>query len=248
MKTDARMQENAIVELGWKPSRTSLASAGMVRRVLLACGILSSLLYAITDVLGGLRYPGYSFTSQAVSELMAVGAPSESFVDPLFLAGAVLMMAFAVGTIREGTGQSRALRTTGALLLAYAVIGLTGPTLFEMHRRGTGDLASDTPHIVLTAALVLLLLLAIGIGAFAFGRRFRVYSFATLATVIVLGVLSGPFAAKLAAGEPTPGFGILERILIYSSLSWIAVLAAGLLRRPAPNGTGRSRDSDLRAS
>jgi hypothetical protein len=60
-------------------------SGSMVRQVLLACGILSSLLYLATDVLGGLRYEGYSFTSQAISELMARGAPSEPLVDPLFL-------------------------------------------------------------------------------------------------------------------------------------------------------------------
>ena len=60
------------------------------RQVLLLSGILSSLLYITTDVLGGLRYPGYSFTSQAISELMATGAPSEAFVDPLFLLKSIM--------------------------------------------------------------------------------------------------------------------------------------------------------------
>ena len=40
-----------------------------MRRVLLTCGILAPLLYLATDILGGLRYPGYRFTAQAVSEL-----------------------------------------------------------------------------------------------------------------------------------------------------------------------------------
>jgi len=34
-----------------------------VRQALLVCGILSSLLYVATDILGGLRYEGYSVTS-----------------------------------------------------------------------------------------------------------------------------------------------------------------------------------------
>jgi len=63
-----------------------VGSASMVRQVLLACGILSSLLYVATDVLGGMRYESYSFTSQAISELGAIGAPSKPFVDPFFIA------------------------------------------------------------------------------------------------------------------------------------------------------------------
>ena len=36
----------------------------MVRKVLLACGILSSLLYVATVVLAAMRWEGYSSTSQ----------------------------------------------------------------------------------------------------------------------------------------------------------------------------------------
>ena len=114
-----------------------------VRQALLVCGILSSLLYVATDILGGLRYEGYSFTSQAISELMAVGAPSETFVDPLFIAYGVLALAFAVGVFREALGHNRALQIAGALLIAYSAAGFTGPTLFEMHPRGTAGVAAD---------------------------------------------------------------------------------------------------------
>jgi len=207
-------------------------SRSIVRQVLLACGILSSLLYVATDVLGGLRYEGYSFTSQAISELMATGAPSEPLVDPLFIAYGVLALVFGVGVFREAAGRNRAMRITGALLIAYAVAGFSGPTLFEMHQRGAGSSGGDTPHIVITAVLVLLMLTAIGFGAFALGKRFRIYSFATLLTAIVFGAVSAPYGARLAAGQPTPGFGIIERINVDSTLLWVAVLAVALLRRP----------------
>jgi hypothetical membrane protein len=211
-------------------------SGSRVRELLLVCGVLSSLLYVATDVLGGMRYEGYSFTSQAVSELMATGAPSEAFVDPLFITYGVLALAFGVGVFREGAGRSRALRIVGALLIGYAAIGFAGPTLFEMQQRGAGSSAGDASHIMLTGVLVLLLLLAIGFGAFALGRRFRVYSFGTLLTLVVFGALTAPYAARLAAGQPTPGLGILERINIYASLLWVAVLATALLRRPSFRG------------
>ena len=209
-----------------------------LRRGLLYCGVLSSLLYVATDVLGGLRYDGYSFTSQAISELMAVGAPSEGFVDPLFISYSALTLSFSVGIFRDA-GRNRALRLTALMLMIYALIGFTGPTLFEMYPRGTGSAGADTPHIVLTAILVLLTLLAMGFGAFALGRRFRVYTFATLATVIVLGALSAPYGVRLAEEQPTPGFGIVERVNVYASLLWVGVLAVALMQRHAPARTRR---------
>jgi len=76
-------------------------------------------------------------------------------------------------------------------------------------------------------------------GAAALGWRFRVYSFLTLLIMIVMGVISASYGARLAAGQPTPGFGIVERILVYSSLLWIALFALALLR-----GQSVLRDDD----
>jgi hypothetical protein len=246
--TDAGgIQERAMTTIGITQARRGSVTQAVrrgstvgpvVRRTLLVCGILSSLLYAATDVLGGIRYEGYSFTSQAVSELMATGAPSERLVDPLFITYGVLALAFGVGVFRDAAGRNRVLRIAGALLVAYAAAGFAGPTLFEMHPRGAGVVGGDTPHIVLTGVLVALTLLAIGCGAFALGKRFRVYSLATLAIMIALGTVSGRYGALLAAGQPTPGFGVVERVLIYSSQLWVAVLAVALLRRPLSSRGG----------
>ena len=206
--------------------------------LLLLCGILSSALYILTDVIGGLRYDGYSFTSQAVSELMAVDAPSKSFVDPLFMVYGVLTFAFGVGVYRVAAGQKPALRITSVLLIAYAIACLPGPFV-PMAQRGA-DSGGDLPHILLTAVLVVLLLLAIGFGAYGFDQRFRKYSLITLGTILVSGVLSIPYGTRIAEGRPTPGFGIVERITIYSALLWIAVLAVKLMQS---RGTGEARPS-----
>src|SRR6266699_6808642 len=118
-------------------------SASIVREVLLACGVLSSLLYVATDVLGGMRYEGYSFTSQAISELAAIGAPSKPFVDPFFIAYDLVALAFGIGVLREAAGRNRALRIAAAMLIGYGAIGFTavavaGPSFFAMHQRGAG--------------------------------------------------------------------------------------------------------------
>ena len=209
------------------------ARAGSALKLLLACGILSAVLYAITDVLGGLRYPGYSFTGQTISELAAVGAPTEPVVAPLFLVYNLLAVAFGLGVLWIPV-RNRALRVAGVLLLAHACIGLvaaTRPAFFAMQQRGAGSLGTDAPHIILMSVIVVLLLSAMSFGAFALGKRFRVYSFATIASVLVFGALTATFATRVAAGQPTPGLGVIERIDVYASMLWIAVLSIALLRR-----------------
>jgi CubicO group peptidase (beta-lactamase class C family) len=135
-------------------------------------------------------------------------------------------------------------------LIAYGAIGFgtmvfAGPDGFAMHQRGTGSVAGDSRHIILTAVLVLFLFIAIGAGANAFGRRFRLYSFATIATMLVFGALTATYAARIAANEPTPGVGLLERIDVYSAFLWIAVLSVALLRRPSVSNSGRASSTSV---
>jgi hypothetical protein len=50
----------------------------MIRKILLVCGILSSLLYVAMNVLVAMEWEGYSSVSQTISELSAIGAPTRS--------------------------------------------------------------------------------------------------------------------------------------------------------------------------
>src|SRR6476660_3210388 len=85
-------------------------------------------------------------------------------------------------------------------------------------------------HIALAMVTVLLMLLAIGIGAAAFGKRFRLYSIATIVILVACGVLTGLDAPRIAANLPTPWVGVWERINIGAYLLWVAVLAITLGR------------------
>lgn len=201
-----------------------------LRKALLICGVLSSVLYVGIDVLAAVRYGEYhSFTSRVISELMARGAPTKPLVDPLFLLYGLLATAFGVG-VWMSAGGNRALRVTASLLIAYAVVGLPGPWYFAMNVRGTGGVGGDLPHIVLTAVIVLFIIAAVTFGAFALGRRFRLYSLATIVTIVVFGALVGVEAPGIATGKPTPWIGITERVNIGAFLLWVAVLAISLLR------------------
>jgi hypothetical protein len=206
----------------------------MLRKALLVCGVLSSLLYVGADVLAAVRYAGYhSFTSQAISELTAVGAPTKGLVEPLFIAYDILIIAFGVG-VWASAGRKRALHLVGGLLVGIGAVGLVAMPFTPMNLRGTGNLSTDAPHIAVTGVVVLLILSAIGFGAFLFGRRFRFYSFATLLTLLVFGAWTGFEATRLAAQQPTPWIGVAERIHIGAYLLWVLVLAITLLRSKIP--------------
>ncbi|HYA21589.1 MAG TPA: DUF998 domain-containing protein, partial [Thermoproteota archaeon] len=92
-----------------------------MKKVLLVCGVLSSLVYAVADILGGVIWKGYSFTSGAVSDLSAIGAPSRPFVVPLFIVYDLLFFAFVLG-LCELAGHRRALRFIGGLLVGLGII------------------------------------------------------------------------------------------------------------------------------
>ena len=210
----------------------------MSRKILLVCGILSSLLYVGIDTLAALRYGHYhSYTTQAISELAAIGAPTRDLVEPLFLTYGVLLLAFGVG-IWTYAVRKRALRVIGALLIAIAALGFVTP---PMNLRGTSDVSGDLPHIVLMSVIVLFILLAVGLGASLYGTRWRLYSFATLLTIIVSGAWTGFEASRLAWQQPAPWLGVAERINVGAYLLWIVILAISLLRAKSAASALQSR-------
>jgi hypothetical protein len=62
---------------------------------------LAPLLYVSTDILAGALYAGYSFTSQAISELFAIGAPTSGLVVPLFTVCPHLLYLFKFAIMTE---------------------------------------------------------------------------------------------------------------------------------------------------
>ena len=198
----------------------------MTRKALLVCGILSSLVYLCYDI-AALRWHGYSYASQTISELFAIGAPSRPAVYPLGLAYDFLLLAFGAGVWRSA-GRASKLRIVAGFLVVIGLLGFAWP---PMHMRGTVFTLTDSMHIAFAALTSLLILLAVGFGAGAFGKRFQTYSVATLIVMIVFGSLTGTQGARIAANLPTPWVGLTERVDVGAYLVWIVVLAVVLLGR-----------------
>jgi hypothetical protein len=217
----------------------SLIPRDMIRKVLLVCGVSSSLLYTVINIIVPMQWPAYSSVSQTVSELSATGAPTRRLWIVLSAPYTLLFIAFALG-IRSSAGQNRPLRTASRLLLVYSALGILWPFV-PMHLRETlaagGHTFSDSMHIALGAVTEILYLVALAVAATAFGKPFRVYSIITLVLLLVFGSLTFIEAPKVAANGPTPLMGVWERINIGLFLLWVIVLALLLL--------GRERRPDL---
>ncbi len=207
------------------------------RQGLLGCGIVSSVLYVATDVIASLRYPGYRYADQQISELLAKGAPSGPFmVAANLIPYDLLVLVFAVG-IWAWTGRARAGRITAAGLVGFAVFGTVTGLFFTMDRREVlaagQDTLRSTMHLPGTAVMALCILLAMGFGSRLLGKWFRYYSYGTIATVLAFGLLVATQAGQLAANQPTPWMGLEERVSSYGMMLWTALLAIGLLRAEA---------------
>lgn len=201
----------------------------MLPKLLLLCGVLAPLLYAVADTLAGRRWEGYSFRDQAISELGAIGAPSRPLFAILLIAVYLLFAAFGVGVWKSAAGR-RGIRVAGGLLIALGVMALTVGQFVPMQPRGNEQGLTGALHLIEGMVAMLLVLAAMGFAAAALGRRFRLYTIASIVVVVAFGAWSGMDAPAVEAGLPTPWLGVKERIFWYAYQLWFLVLAVTLLR------------------
>jgi hypothetical protein len=198
-----------------------------LQRFLLSCGIAGAALYPLADILAAMRYPGFSYRDQAVSELFAIGAPTSGFVVPLFSISSTLLLLFAIG-IWMSAHDRRVVRWLAAMMALNALDALVLWNFFPMHMRGSQPTFTDMMHGLL--AIDPFLLAAVVLGAVAFSGAFRIYTVATIIVTSVLAIAGFSFVSAVIANEPTPWMGATERTAQYATNVWYAVLAVVLLR------------------
>jgi phosphotransferase system glucose/maltose/N-acetylglucosamine-specific IIC component len=215
---------------------TQLSEKALLKKALLICGILSSLLYAGINIYVPMLDKGYDAASQTVSELSAIGAPTRMLWVWLCAPYTLLVIAFAWG-VWKSAGQNRSLRIAGGMMIAYGFLGVFWP-FAPMHLRETlaagGGTFSDTMHITLGVVTEILFLLTLGFASAALNKQFRFYSIVTFIVLLIFGILTFLDAPGVSANKPTPLMGIWERINIGVFLIWVVVLAIVLLKKNEP--------------
>ena len=214
-----------------------------MRKVLLLCGILTPVVYVLTVILGGILTPGYSHIAQAVSDLIATGAPAKPLLDPLFGVYNLLTFAFAIGLFLRVRADSQPRKFVGTLAaLILAAEGIFGfVTLFfpeDAGGMGAQISATGSMHIVFASLSSLTTMLAILLMGFWFRsspglKRYGVYSFISVLVVFLAG---GVAAASIANSSPIGG--LAERITIGGFLQWVFVVAWTMYAAETTRGIG----------
>jgi len=223
---------NANTSNGTKSEKQQV-SAGL-KSVLITCGIISSLIYVVTDIISSALWSDYSYTAQTFSELIAVDAPTRPYVAAMSVIYALLVYAYGTGIWLIADGK-RTLRIAAVLIIAKEILGLVATFFFPIHLRGVEGNYSDIMHGVFTIVGVFLCMLpAMIAGAAEFKGRFRYYTIVTIILFVGFGVLAGLHQPNYVLNLPTPMMGIYERINIYGYLLWIILFAKVLAPRIKP--------------
>jgi len=190
-------------------------------------GMASLLSYTAAVLFAPLAYPGYEWMRQAVSDLSAVGAPSELLWRQLSClhgpCGIVSIMAVCLFS----NGQlSKTLRVGIYLFAAMNWVSTIGFTLFPLSESGFAGTFQDIMHAyVVTAAVVVLSILSLSLIAIGGFRKRRYPSLAIWAAAALLFMFIGAMALPVL---PKEYFGVFERFGVFSATVMNAVLGVYL--------------------
>jgi hypothetical protein len=204
-----------------------------MKKILIHCGTSAAIVYVGTVILGGLIRPGYSHLSDAISELVADGAPNRSLLSSLFLIYNSLLSVFGGGLFLKAKGGSRG-RVGGIVgsvtLVLVGVAGILMELFFPQEPGGSATTFAGTMHFVMAGVASVGTMLAISMLAFWF-RNFPelkgnvVYSWISVAIIFLSGWLT---AAALANRHPL--FGLIERVTIGTFILWLFVISRKLVQ------------------
>lgn len=186
----------------------------MNKRTLYLAGALAPVLYLITVILGASLRADYSHISNAISELLLVGAPNKTLLDTLFILYNLMCLAGSIGLITAFRRHSVRMTAAGWCLLAVAVAGVLMTAFFPQDPRGTPATFAGTMHLVTAGVESLGLMIAmLLVGLAERPGRASTITFVMLAAVFITG---GSSAILISS----PIMGLLERCTIGLSLLW----------------------------
>jgi hypothetical protein len=193
------------------------------------CGVLSSLLFIATTVLGGALRPGFSHVRDTISELFSPGAPNKPLLDTLHTASAVLSTLFGFGVLRfvRESGHIGRMGVIGAvLIIVTGLVNIATATVFPQDAWGSPPTFAGEMHKVLAGVLALLSLASTLLVGLWLRQTDVLPRYGTCAIVsFTLTLLSGGYAITQVG---TPLMGLSERITIAAGMLWTVLLSLGM--------------------
>lgn len=185
-------------------------------------GVVSIVFYLLHDIIGAINYPGYNWTSQAVSDLTATDAPSFVIASGFVTVYKILnCLCCALLCVLTGNERKKPLRLGVYLFAIMNFISAIGYALFPLSSAGYDGSPQSFVHVYVLTALVVLLsivsLVLIAVGALK--SRYR------LLGALAIFALAWMFVGAVGSGSvPKEIFGIFERFSTYSAVVFTGVL------------------------
>lgn len=193
-------------------------------------GMFIPITYIAMYILGASLRPGYGHISDSVSELLTPGAPNKPLLIIIQTAYALLHIGFGIGILQfiHRSGHTLWTGNLGAWMIIGVGVATIGTVIFPQDAKGTPVTAKGKTHITLVFAFLVpfsfLSTLLIGIWTNQAGMFpcFDVYSYITVALIILSGIMGGKMVE-------TPYAGLVERISALIVHQWLFVLAVAIL-------------------
>lgn len=169
------------------------------------------------DIVAGGSWRGYDVAWRSINELSAIGSPVRGATAPLFALVNILTIAFGLGIWQAAGGGALRIVAGGRHRQRRSGAG-RGP-LPQPGRPAPRFLSAG---VLLAAGPVFCIVAGIGAGAFAVGGWLRWCSIAILAAYSLLTVVG-------YASQRQPRTGFQERLVAYTWMVWLGLLAGVLL-------------------
>ncbi|QXI40093.1 DUF998 domain-containing protein [Pseudomonas xantholysinigenes] len=199
-------------------------------RTLLSLGLLIPLWLFTGVTLTALAYPGYSHIDQAMSQLGAVGAPTQwisAWVNNLPLG--VLFVLFAIGLARRFAGSR--LAQLSAVLIAVHGLASFATGYFACDAGCAPEQPSISQQVHNLAGLVMFLSLTLASALWGWlGKRLLgspAFGWFSVLCVVLAGVTLAMMGKAFGEGH---GFGLYQRLNYAVSVGWVTGLAWVALR------------------
>lgn len=204
----------------------------MKPKYFLVCGALAPLVYLGAVVLGGVNYPGYKPLFQAVSDLIAAGAPNKAVLDVVFLFCSLLIALFSFGIFklvnRTSSIEARIAAKLGSISLAgMSLLGLM-ILFFPIDPHGAPASLNGSIHVILASvmsagSLPTVLLIGFWLSKQPAHNGLALYSFITAALLFLVGGITA-----VIFFSDNPLLGTFERLTFALFLQWLLILAGKL--------------------
>lgn len=184
-------------------------------------GILAAIFYLLHDIIGAVNYPGYDWTSQAVSDLTATDSPVYVTAHGFSVVYGIFSCLCSALVCILVKNERKSLRIGIYLYAIMNFISAIGYTLFPLSSAGYDGSVQSFIHVYILTAVVVLLsivsLITIAIGAFKSKKKL-------LGALAITALVLMSIGAAGSGAAPKEIFGILERFSTYSAVIFTAVL------------------------